>query len=165
MTVETIIAPAGVDDAGEILTVQRAAYLVEAQRYADPFLPPLTETLDEVVAALTDPAVVVLAARHGTRLVGSVRGRADGEVAHVGRLAVAPDQQGRGVGGRLLAALEAAYGGRVARFALFTGADSAENLRLYHRTGYRVVGHRPDPNGIRLALLEKPAVSPARSDA
>ncbi|NES12947.1 MULTISPECIES: GNAT family N-acetyltransferase [Micromonospora] len=154
MTDEVTIAPAGVADAGEILTLQRAAYLVEAQRYGDPFLPPLTETLDEVRAAIAGPTIV-LAARLGTRVVGSVRARVDGDTAHVGRLAVAPDLQGRGVGGRLLAAIEAACAGRVARFALFTGAQSAANLGLYDRRGYRVVAHRPDENGNRLAVLEK----------
>ncbi|MCZ7438945.1 GNAT family N-acetyltransferase [Micromonospora sp. WMMC241] len=162
MTDDVTIAPAAVADAGEILTVQRAAYLVEAQRYRDPFLPPLTETLDEVRAALAGPGVV-LAARRGARLVGSVRARLDGDTAHVGRLSVAPDQQGAGVGGRLLTAVEQACAGRVARFALFTGAQSADNLGLYARRGYRVVAHRADENGNRLAVLEK--VSPARSDA
>ena len=53
-----------------------------------------------------------------------------------------------------------ACAGRAARFTLFTGADSARNLRLYQRHGYRIVAHRPDPNGIRLAVLEKPAGQP-----
>ncbi|RLP85338.1 MULTISPECIES: N-acetyltransferase [unclassified Micromonospora] len=165
MSVEASIVPAGVADAGEILTVQRAAYLTEAQHYSDPFLPPLTETLDEVAAVLAGPTAV-LAARVGHRLVGSVRAHLDGDTAHVGRLSVAPDQQGLGVGGRLLTAIEAACAGRAQRFTLFTGADSARNLRLYQRHGYRIVAHRPDPNGIRLAVLEKPAsVSPVRTDA
>ncbi|MGC4854782.1 GNAT family N-acetyltransferase [Micromonospora sp. DT4] len=164
MSVEATIAPAGVADAGEILTVQRAAYLTEAQHYADPFLPPLTETLDEVRAALSGP-MTVLAARLGHRLVGSVRARMDGDTAHIGRLSVAPDQQGQGIGVRLLAAIEAACPAEVALFTLFTGADSARNIELYQRYGYRIVAHRPDPNGTPLAVLEKPAVSSARSDA
>ncbi|MER7456989.1 GNAT family N-acetyltransferase [Micromonospora sp. NPDC126480] len=154
MTAPPLIAPATPADAGEILTVQRAAYLTEAQRYGDPFLPPLTETLDEVRAALAGPQTV-LTARLGSRLVGSVRVRVEGATAHVGRLSVAPDQQGRGIGGRLLRAVEAVAGARVGRFALFTGADSDTNLRLYERHGYRLVGHDRDPNGVRLALLEK----------
>ena len=36
-------------DAGEILTLQRAAYVGEAMLY-DQFLPPLSETLDEIRA-------------------------------------------------------------------------------------------------------------------
>ncbi|MFG3555442.1 GNAT family N-acetyltransferase [Micromonospora sp. NPDC047557] len=161
MSVEPRIAPAAVADAGEILTVQRAAYLTEAQHYADPFLPPLTETLDEVRAVLAGP-MTVLTARLGHRLVGSVRARLDGDTSHIGRLSVAPDQQGRGIGVRLLAAIEAACPAEVALFTLFTGADSTRNLRLYQRRGYRVVAHRPDPNGVRLAVLEKPAVSSAQ---
>ncbi|MEU8053842.1 GNAT family N-acetyltransferase [Micromonospora haikouensis] len=165
MTDHLTIAPAGFADAGEILTVQRAAYVTEAQHYGDPFLPPLAETLDEILAVLAGPATV-LVARAGHRLVGSVRALVDDAgTAHVGRLAVAPDQQGRGVGARLLAEVEAACAGRASRFALFTGAASERNLRLYRRHGYEIVGHRPDANGISLAVLEKRLVSPAGSDA
>ncbi|MDM4718119.1 GNAT family N-acetyltransferase [Micromonospora sp. WMMA1363] len=156
MTTPPLIAPATPVDAGEILTVQRAAYLTEAQRYADPFLPPLTETLEEVRATLAGPQTV-LTARLGGRLVGSVRIRIEDDIAHVGRLSVAPDQQGRGIGGRLLRAVEAVVAARICRFALFTGADSEDSLRFYQRHGYRVVGHEPDPNGVRLAVLEKRA--------
>ncbi|MCW3845400.1 GNAT family N-acetyltransferase, partial [Micromonospora yasonensis] len=60
-------------------------------------------------------------------------------------------------------AVEDACAGRVVRFALFTGAESAENLRLYARRGYRVVAHRPDENGNRLAVLKKTV--PADTDA
>ncbi|MEH0819682.1 MULTISPECIES: GNAT family N-acetyltransferase [unclassified Micromonospora] len=159
---EVTVGPAGVTDAGEILTVQRAAYVDEAQRYGDPFLPPLTETLDEVRAVLAGPTIV-LVARAGHRLVGSVRARVAGDTAHVGRLSVAPDQQGGGIGSRLLGAVESACAGRAVRLELFTGAQSTGNLRFYRRHGYRVVGHRPDPNGVRLAVLEKSLVSSARS--
>jgi hypothetical protein len=41
-------------DAGEVLTLQRAAYVGEAMLY-DQFLPPLFETLDEFRAVLDDP--------------------------------------------------------------------------------------------------------------
>lgn len=154
VTARPLIAPATPADAGEILTVQRAAYLAEAQRYADPFLPPLTETLDEVRTALSGPQTV-LTARLRNRLVGSVRVHVDGDIAYVGRLAVAPDQQGRGIGGRLLRAVETVAGARVSRFTLCTGADSAGSLRLYQRYGYRLVGHDRDPNGVPMVLLEK----------
>ena len=58
-------------------------------------------------------------------------GEDDGEI---GRLAVAPDRQGEGIGTRLPQAL-------VARthddLWLFTGEHSAGNLRLYERLGFR----------------------------
>ncbi|GIG86857.1 GNAT family N-acetyltransferase [Plantactinospora endophytica] len=151
------VGPAGVDDPGEILTVQRAAYLSEAQRYRDPMLPPLTETLTEIRAVLAGvpETGVVLVARLGTRIVGAVRAGFDGGTARVGRLAVAPDLQGRGVGSHLLRAVEAACPDRVRRFELFTGADSADNLRLYRRHGYLDYAHRPLDTGPGLVYLEK----------
>jgi hypothetical protein len=36
------------DDLGEVLTVQRAAYVTEAQLYGDPHLPPLAQTLEKL---------------------------------------------------------------------------------------------------------------------
>lgn len=164
VTEQPFIAPAQARDAGEILTVQRAAYLAEAQRYGDPYLPPLTESLEEVRAELAGPTIV-LVARLGTGLVGSVRARLDGDTAHVARLSVAPDQQGRGIGGRLLTAVEAACAGRVGRFTLFTGPDSEENLRLYRRHGYVLAGPHPMAQGPDLVDLVKTVVRPARTDA
>ena len=42
----------GVADAGEVLTLQRAAYVTEARAHGDLDLPPLLETLAETRAAL-----------------------------------------------------------------------------------------------------------------
>jgi GNAT superfamily N-acetyltransferase len=134
-----LIAPAGADDAGELLTLQRAAFVTEAQLYDDPRLPALVETLDQLRAALG----LALTARMGPRLVGSVRARVADGVLHVGRLVVAPDQQGRGIGAALLAAVERAAGPEVHTAALFTGSRSAGNLRLYARAGY--VEQRREP--------------------
>jgi ribosomal protein S18 acetylase RimI-like enzyme len=152
--VNLVIGPAEPADAGEILTVQRAAYLIEGERYGTFRLPPLTETLDEVRAAVTD-GTVVLVARTGHRLVGSVRGRVEGDTGHIGRLAVAPDLHGLGIGRHLLTAIERALAGRVSRLELFTGAGSEANLRLYRRAGYADIGHRPLESGPGLTYLEK----------
>ena len=51
--------PAAPADAGEVLTLQRAAFAVEAQRYRDPFLPPLVEPLESVLAAVVAGDVLV----------------------------------------------------------------------------------------------------------
>lgn len=123
-------------DAGEVLTVQRAAYVPEAQNYGDPELPPLRETLEEVRGSLRSPDVVGLGLREGGRLLGSVRLRIDGEVAYLGRLAVVPDRQGEGIGSTLLTACEAALPGGVQEIRLFTGSRSEPTIRLYERFGY-----------------------------
>jgi GNAT superfamily N-acetyltransferase len=142
------------DDAGELLTLQRAAYVSEALRHDDLRLPPLLETLAELRAELADPAVIVLGVRDGGRLVAAVRLRAlgEGRVA-LGRLTVAPDRQGAGLGTALLRAAEEAWPGTVA-VELFTGELSEPNLRLYRREGY-VETHRTPVGRYALVHLTK----------
>jgi ribosomal protein S18 acetylase RimI-like enzyme len=152
---EIVIGPAAVTDAGELLTVQRAAFLAEGALNNSFTLPPLTETLDEVRAALADPETVVLVARRGHRLVGSVRARIAGRTGHIARLAVAPDLQGQGLGARLTSAVEQALAGRVDRFELFTGATSEANLRLYRKLGYVESGWGPGAAPVGITYLEK----------
>jgi ribosomal protein S18 acetylase RimI-like enzyme len=143
------IVEATPDDAGELLTLQRAAYLSEGAAYQSFTLPPLTETLAEVRAATRE--LLVLKAVAGTRIVGAVRARVEGDTGHVGRLAVAPDVQGLGVGTALLRAVEERLPG-VRRFELFTGRHSEANLRLYRRLGYVDLPDRGHPV---LVFLEK----------
>lgn len=125
-----------VADAGEVLTLQRAAYVPEAQNYGDPDLPPLRETLDEVRASLGSPDVIGLGVREAGRLLGAVRLRLADGVAHLGRLAVVPDRQGEGIGTVLLRACEAALPADVREIRLFTGSRSDPTIRLYERLGY-----------------------------
>lgn len=74
-------------------------------------------------------------------------------VLHVGRLVVAPDLQGHGIGTRLLLAAEQATA--LPRATLFTGARSTANLRLYRRHGY-VESHREQVHpGLKLVHLVK----------
>jgi ribosomal protein S18 acetylase RimI-like enzyme len=149
------IGPARPSDAGEILTVQRAAFVDEGRINGSFTLPPMTETLDEVRAAVTD-GTIVLVARAGHRLVGSVRCvvGADG-TGHIGRLSVAPDLYGHGIGRRLMAAVEEAAAGLVERLELFTGATSEANLRLYRSLGYVDLEWRPAEAAAGLAVFEK----------
>jgi GNAT superfamily N-acetyltransferase len=156
------IAVVGPEHAGELLTVQRAAYVREAQRYTA-HIPPLRETLAEVLAEIDASHVLVFGAWLGTRLVGSVRGRPDGrDGMEVSRFAVAPDMQGRGVGRVLLGTLEAAVPAGVRTLWLVTGAASEENLRLYRRAGYEPVDERVDDIGVRLFVLAKSVIQPGR---
>ena len=148
------IEPATPADAGELLTVQRAAYLPEALRYGGRPIPPVVETLDQVLAAIAAGGVLV--ARAGRRVVGTARATRVGTDGQIGRLIVAPDWQGRGLGTRLLRAAEAALPG-VTRYTLFTGHASAANLRLYTRLGYAETHRSTDTAGVELVHLARPA--------
>ena len=136
---------------GELLTLQRAAYVSEAQLYDDVRLPALVQTPDELADELAQSSC--LAALAGSRLVGAVRTRERGGVLHVGRLVVAPDLQGRGIGTRLLLGAERST--TLPRAALFTGARSTANLRLYRRHGYVETAREPVRPGLELVHLVK----------
>ena len=154
MTSAIHIGPLTAAHAGEALTVQRAAYVTEAQRYDAPRIPPLTETLDELRGDLMS-GVLAFGAWTGTRLAGSVRGRVDGDRMEVARFSVAPDLQGQGIGRALLVAVEAAAPQEVRTFWLITGVESEDNLRLYRKAGYEVVADTTDAVGVELVVLEK----------
>lgn len=125
-----------VELAGELLTVRRAAFVTEAQLYGDPKLPALTQTLEELVADLRREDVITIGAWMGTRLVGSVRvGLEDGR-ATLGRLAVVPDLQHRGIGTQLLMSVLAYLPEDTREVWVFTGADSKQNLSLYAKHGF-----------------------------
>lgn len=152
-------------DAGELLTVQLAAFVSEAQQYGDPLILPLRDDVGAVRSAVADPACTVLVAevvvggpdgRTG-RLLGSARLHR-GDVGQVGRVVVAPDAQGLGVGSLLLGALHrvAARDGALAT-ELFTGADSARNIAFYARHGYVATHLIADDRGVRLQVMRRAA--------
>lgn len=122
--------------AGELLTLRRAAFVTEAQAYEDPFIPPLTQTLGELRADLAAPGVITLGAWDGPRLVGSVRIEIEGGKATLGRLAVAPDRQGQGIGTQMMLAVAPLLPEGVEEIWVFTGKDSKQNLAMYQQQGY-----------------------------
>lgn len=149
------IQPVQPGDEGEILTLQRAAYVSEAQLYHDPMLPALVQTLEQLSDELAES--FALKATAGQRMVAAGRACLQGRVLHIGRLTVAPDMQGRGLGTAMLAGLEQLAGDEVDRFTLFTGQLSTANIRLYERLGYREARREELKPGIVLVHLDKPA--------
>ena len=151
------IVPAHPGDAGELLTLQRACWLQEAlanDSLTD--IPAIHESLEEVQEWMSTWSTWVV--RSEGRLVGAVRGRLEdspaGPVWDIGRIMVAPDLQGRGLGRQLLEHIQAVAAPEATSYVLFTGARSTDNIRMYKKAGFRV---RTDLEAPPLAvILTKP---------
>jgi tRNA (guanine37-N1)-methyltransferase len=139
-------------DSGELLVLQLACWVAEQHDNPGVRIPALHETHDDVRAWLARDTVLV--ARAGGRLVGAVRAsldeHPDGATWEVGRLMVAPDLAGRGLGRTLLERIEALAPAATTTYALFTGAGSLRNQRIYKKAGYRLRGESPFPGAVRM---------------
>jgi ribosomal protein S18 acetylase RimI-like enzyme len=145
------IIPAEMNDLEEILALQKLAYQSEAALNNDFTIPPLTQTLDEIRAEFGQ--TLFLKYVQDGRIIGSVRGRLDGETCHIGRVIVHPECQNRGIGSCLLCEIEHRTNAR--RFELFTSQRSERNLYLYHKLGYRDFKQVMHNEHVTLIFLEK----------
>ena len=147
------IKQAGVEDAGEILRLQKLAYQSEAQIYNDYTIPPLVQTAEEIEADFHSH-VFLKAIADGGKITGSVRACLDDGTCKIGRLIVHPDIQNRGIGTRLLKEIERRFE-NAERFELFTGHKSERNLHLYRKLGYRIFRSEKISESLTLVYLEK----------
>jgi tRNA (guanine37-N1)-methyltransferase len=148
------VRPATRADAGELFTLTRACWLQELWANPGVPIPALEESFEDAVRGIEEWTTLV--ARAGGRIIGSARGRVagDGTVWDVGRMMVAPDLQGRGIGRRLLRLVEDLAPAEVSSFELWTGARSVDNIRMYKKAGYRLRGPAPGPPGA--VVMTKP---------
>jgi len=127
------IEKATLDDATEILSLQKMAYQSEGEIYNDFSLSPLSQTLEELQDDFKNK--MFFKAMMGGKIVGSVRGFAENDTAFIGRLVVHPVYQNFGIGRKLMSAVEDHF--RWAkRFEVFTGNKSKRNIFFYKRLGY-----------------------------
>ena len=147
-------------DAPELLVLQRACWVREGLEARGRWVvPPLVEDLPDVIAGLGEWTTYVARVRSDGgppgRLVASVRARRhpDDEACwEVGRLMVAPDLQGRGLGRDLLGLAESLAPAGVTGYRLTTGVLEEGNQRFYRRAGYRTVRGEPThPGAVDLA--------------
>jgi tRNA (guanine37-N1)-methyltransferase len=142
-------------DAGELFTLQRACWMQEQQANPGVRIPALHEDLADVQAWMREWTTLVL--RVGGRIVGAARGRQEGGDWDIGRIMVAPDLQGMGIGRFLLAAIEEATPADVTGYVLFTGAGSDRNIAVYKKAGYRLRGDEAGvPGAVRLTKRRRP---------
>nr|WP_201784815.1 GNAT family N-acetyltransferase [Nonomuraea pusilla] len=130
----TEISPTGGSLASELLALQRAAYAVEAELIQDDRIPPLHESLEELVAA----PLRWLAAMDDGRLAGALAWEEDSDEVDIDRLVVHPSAHRRGIGRALVKELVSRAGGR--RVVVSTGRDNAPARTLYERLGFTLTG-------------------------
>lgn len=123
-----------IDDAEEILKLQKLAYQIEAKRYNNFKIPPLTQTLEEFKNQFTDH--IILKAVSNGKIIGTVRAHEKNGTCFIGRLAVQPDIQNQGIGRALMKEIEKYYTPK--RYELFVGLYSDNNIHLYKKLGYSI---------------------------
>jgi len=128
------LATARDDDLAELLVLQRCCWMQEALDNDTLDLAPLHETLEDLDASTSTWHVWCL--RQYGRLIAAVRARRQGPAWVIGRLMVAPDQAGKGIGSWLLSYAEQRAPAQTTHHALFTGHKSTRNIDLYQRVGY-----------------------------
>ena len=151
-------------DAAELVVLQRACWVPELMMSGGWTIPPLEESTDATVAGFSAWTTWVARVRSGGassgRLVASVRGRVrpgDPSVWETGRLMVAPDLQGRGLGRALLELAEAGAPPSVSTYWINTSSAVPANIRRYRRSGYRPVpGEGAWPGTVDLTKPRRP---------
>ncbi len=143
---------ATVEDAKEILDLQKLAYQSEAEIYNDYTIPPLTQTLEEIRADFVNQ--IFLKALIDGRIAGSVRAFMKEETCFIGRLIVHPGFQNQGIGTQLMKEIEK-YFSQAKRFELFTGYRSERNIYLYQKLGYQIFRTETVTQDLQLFYMEK----------
>jgi len=149
-----------IEDAQEILILQKLAYQSEAEIYNDYTISPLIQTLEEMKDEFKDK--YFLKAVVNGKIIGSVRAFVKEETCYIGRLIVHPDFQNQGTGTKLMDEIESLFS-NVKRFELFTGHKSKPNIYLYQKLGYRIFSTEKITENLELVYLEKTsAIAPDR---
>ncbi|HNX81608.1 MAG TPA: GNAT family N-acetyltransferase [Candidatus Omnitrophota bacterium] len=149
-----VLEPAVIEDAPEILELQKLAYQSEAEIYNDFSLSPLRQTLAEIQKDFETKTF--LKAVMNDTIVGSVRAYVRADTCHIGRLIVHPLYQNLGIGQKLLREIES-YFGYVKRYELFTSHQSKRNIYFYKKFGYTTFKTEEVSEQRKRLYLEKPA--------
>ena len=148
------IMAANESDAEEILILQYAAYQSEAAIYNNYSIQPLTQTLEQAMEEFNESTV--LKAVLNEKIIGSVRAAEKENSVYIGKLMVLPEYQNRGIGKRLLEAIENEFYGK--RYWLTTGGKSEKNLKLYEKHGYSRFKTEESAPGLTFVYLEKQVI-------
>ena len=139
-------------DIHAIHEIVQAAFAREAVRVNNWKIAPLVESESDIRALIGK--ITILVAKEEGAIVGTGRATPDGDTVRIGRLAVRPDRQRRGIASKIVRELEAAHPA-AARFEIFTSETSLDNIALYNKLGYAIYDRRKGPDGTALVFMEK----------
>lgn len=146
------VAIASVDDAGEILQLQKESFAGQAKIYNNYHLPPLTQSLDSIKNEFTSKTF--LKVLWNGQIIASVRFEKKDDFVTIDRIVVKPVHQNKGIGTVLLNKIEAMVPNAIT-FQLFTGNKSTRNIYLYEKLGYETINRKTTDQGIELLYMEK----------
>ena len=149
---EYLITKADKEDLREILKLQYLAYQSEAALFGSKDIPPLKQTLEEVIEEY-DFGIILKMMDDTGAIIGSVRAHESGGTVYIGKLMVHPELRRRGLGKRLLSEIEQYYPGK--RYELFTITRSKDNIHLYESVGYKAFDERAVDDELVFVYLEK----------
>ena len=140
------------EDLNEILELQYLAYQSEAALFGTNDIPPLRQTLDEVVKEYNVGTILKMVDENGI-IIGSVRAKENNDTVYIGKLMVHPDYRGNGFGTKLLSEIEHLFPNK--RYELFTSTRSVDNIRLYQKSGYKIFSERIENDELTFVYMEK----------
>lgn len=139
-------------DLQEILDLQYFSYQSEAKLFNSTDIPPLKQTLNEVISEY-EQGIILKATSSSNEIIGSVRSYEKNDTVYIGKLMVKPSMQGNGIGTKLLNAIEKQYKGK--RYELFTSTKSIKNIDLYTRQGYKIFKEKKITEELTFVYLQK----------
>ena len=146
------ISKANMDDLQEILNLQYLAYQSEAALFGNKDIPPLKQTLDEVIEEY-HKGIILKMVDTDNLIIGSIRAWEMKGIVYVGKLMVHPDYRHRGYGTKLLSEIEKYFPQK--RYELFTSTRSIDNIRLYQKMGYQEFDRRRVDDQLEFVYMEK----------
>lgn len=150
-----VIEKAEKSDLKEILGLQYLAYQSEAKLFNDQDIPPLKQTLEDLMSEY-QKGIILKATDYEDeekKIIGSVRAYLDNGTAYIGKLIVHPKRQGQGIGSKLLFAIENEYPKQ--RYELFTSSRSTRNISLYQKLGYKIFAEEVITDELKFVYFEK----------
>lgn len=148
---EIQILPACINDAREILNIQKLAFKSEAEIHQDFTISPLNQTLISIQDDFS--SYQFYKALVSRRIVAAVKVKLQDDTLSIGRLVVRPEYQSRGIGKQMMHFIENLYK-EVKEFELFTAEKSERNTSFYKGLGYSISERYIEPGHENIILVK-----------